>query len=474
MRRLVVRYRQNIGLPASGSCAKRSALKEGLGKWNRWLVVAVLLLAGIALCLRWVPVEQENVRNHLRGFPDSDAWMHGWRPQVLAGLFLLPFVASLWYALSGILSRWLTREFLQALLICYGGILVVYFLIDFSGNAAKFSEGEGMTEGAWMYYSRMAPAIFSLLLPFGILFSVLFCVGKISRSREVVAALQSGRGMLRVMLPLYICGAFASLFYMGCNYHWGPMAEGMKDANRDEASGKTGILKNYAVYYYAKGRRMWMVKEIPRDYDKGMPLTGVEVTTLNKDGSLASRLYAKEARWQERDGSWSFTGVELSDHHKGKAPIFVSPPTPYVKTTWRETPAQIIEVGLDVRHLGLPDLSGMLKSDMSAEWLERDPARYGTQWHYRLALPLSCLIYVILAVPLALFVTRHASGGAIMVAILLAILSVLLGSFFLALGESDNMNPRAAAWAPTIAFALIGLWLMKRRSSGRPLWPLIG
>jgi lipopolysaccharide export system permease protein len=451
-----------------------ATLHQGVSTSGRVLLVVFALLVGLVLCWWRVPLEQSEVRDHLRGFPDSDHFMHGIRPYVMAVVFFLPFLGAVMYATAGIMARWLAREFLQAMLVCYGGILLIYFLIDFSGNAARLGEGGDVGMGTWMYYSRLAPSIVTLLLPFGMLFSVMYCVVRVSRSREVVAALQSGRSMLRVMAPLYVCGLLGSLFYLGCNFHWAPMAEGTKSANMDEARGKTGKLMNHTVFYYAKGRRMWMVTEFPRGYDRGIPLRGVEVTSLNKDGSLASRLYAKEATWSETERSWRFIDVELTDHHKNQAPVFVSPPNPYVKTSWSETPAQIVQQGLDVRHLGMPDLSGMIHTEVKAEWLKQDSARYATQWHYRMALPSTCLVYVMFAVPLSLFVTRRAHGGTMALTIVMAIHLVLFTSVALALGESGNLSPALAAWVPVALFGLLGCWLMKRRMAGRALWPLFG
>ena len=445
-----------------------------MGQWRRWIMAGLMLLLGLLLSYRYVPLERLSVADHLRGFPDADPRSHGLRPLVLSAMFFLPFFGCMAYSCAGVLSRWLTREFLRSFLICYGGILLVFMLIDFSGNASRFSDGDGVLEGAWFFYSRMATPILCVLLPLGTLLSALFCVSRVSRSREIVAALQSGQGMTRLMMPVYFCGAMLALFYMGCNFHWAPRAEGMRWANLNQASGKASIQATNIVFYYPKGRRMWMVKEFPREYAKGAPLRGVEVTTQNVDGSLQSRLYAKQAQWIESNQSWSFTGVELSDHHRNEAPIFVKPPSPCIMEDWGETPAQIIKLGVDVRNLSVPDLMDLMRSDMSAEWQGRDPVRYATQWHYRWAQPLSCLVYVILAVPLSLFVTRRASGGGLAVAIGLAILMVVMTTVLLALGESNNMSPALAVWSPVALFSVVGVCLMKRRISGRPLWPLFG
>jgi LPS export ABC transporter permease LptG len=448
---------------------KRLAFRNG-----RWVVAAVFLLLGVLLCGWVLPLEREMVRDHLRGFPDADPFMHGLRLWVLGGMCFLPFGAALGYAMSGIISRWLVREFLRAMLVCFGGILLICFLIDFANQAPRFGEADSMGAAAWYFYSRLAPSILCLLLPFGILFATVYCVVRVSRTREVVAAVQSGRSLWRVMMPVYASGLWATLLFLGSNFHWAPTAEGMRWAYMDEALGRTGTLMGHTVCYHGKGRRMWMVTQVPRGYAKGVPLRGVEVTSLNKDGSLASRLYADLAMWVEAERAWKFEGVVLTDHRKNEAPVFVSPPEPYVRRTWQETPRQIVKVGLDVRHVGLPDLTSMLRSVPGGDWMEGDYPRYATQWHYRLALPVTCLMYGLFAVPMALFVTRRAHGGSVAGIILLAIVSVLFSSVGLALGESGHVSPMLAAWSPVCFFALLGIWMMCRRCAGRPLWPVFG
>jgi lipopolysaccharide export system permease protein len=432
-------------------------------KQRKWLAVLVAVIVGVALTWWRVPLEWENVDEHLRGFPDSDQGLHRLRPLVLTGLFFFPALLTFWYACLGMMDRWLVREFLQSMLICYGGILLIFFLIDFSAKASRLSEGGDTGMGALIYYTRLSPFIVTLLLPLGLLFSTMYCVSRISRSRELVATLQSGRSILRVMWPIYLCATFAALFHLGCSFHWAPVADGEKSANMDEIRGRTGKLMDNAVYYYAPGRRMWMIREIPRGFDRGQPMLGVEVTTLNQDGSLKSRLYAKSATWEESDRVWKFYDAELTDHYKNQAPIFVSLPDPHQLPGWRETPAQIVKKGFDARHMGMPDLSGMMLREPSEPWLQRDYSRYATQWHYRMALPVSCLLYVMIAIPFCFYVTRRPRGGAMAITMIVTILHVLISSVALALGEAGNMTPMLAAWLPVVLFAIFGVWMMRQR-----------
>jgi lipopolysaccharide export system permease protein len=111
----------------------------------------------------------------------------------------------------------------------------------------------------------------------------------------------------------------------------------------------------------------------------------------------------------------------------------------------------------------MPDLSGMMLREPSEPWLQRDYSRYATQWHYRMALPVSCLLYVMIAIPFCFYVTRRPRGGAMAITMIVTILHVLISSVALALGESGNMTPMLAAWLPVVLFAIFGVWMMRQR-----------
>ncbi len=411
------------------------------------------------------------VANHLRGFPDADVAMQNLRPWILSAVLLIPGLAAFLYASCGTLVRWLARQWLISFGICYGGILSLYLLIDFSSNAGRLADAT-TSWGILRFYAVMLPSICHVLLPFGTLLSVLLCMSRVSRSRELVAALQSGRGMMGILMPVYGAAIMVTLISLGLNYHWAPQAGGMKNTILDEIRGKQAKIGANIIHYHQKGRRMWKVTELPRNYFEGEPLRGVEVTSLNNDGTLHTRLYAERAYWREKAGGWEFTGVSLTTHCKNEAPVFVSPPEPYLREKWSETPANIWKTGAPIRHLGLPDLSGMLGEEATEEWQRPDMMRYLSQWHFRFSQPASCLVFAMLGIPLAMYVTRRSGSGGIALAVIGAIILTLLQSIFLALGESGYMPAFLSAWLPTWIFALFGLWLLSRRLAGRQLWPL--
>ncbi len=451
--------------------AKRQAIATARSFWRgRGLLLCAMLILTAGLLRVCLPLEQVAVQQVLHRFPDAIASLQWARLAVLASLLCLPLVGVLWYVAAGCMDRWLAREFCKAFALSYGSIVVIYLLLDFSKNAKDFAEGMGLWQGAWLFYGTLAPSFLTLLLPFGLLMAVLLCVGKISRSRELVAALQSGRSLWRVMRPLWLAALWCSLFDGACYYHWAPRAEGERSALLEMAQGKAASVAKDVVFYSPEGKRVWKVGSFPRNFDQDVPLERVEVTSLREDGSMQSRLFAKQAHWRREDQCWIFNDAQVAEHRRNQAPEFIALPNPHVIRNWMETPAQILKPGLAAAHLGLPDLTSWLRSSVRGEWEQRLRLPYVTHWHYRLAHPFGCLLTALMAVPLAAYVTRRPNPANLIIAFCFSAFMLLLTNVFLALGESGNMAPWLAVWSPVVLYAIVGLWMMARRNAGRALW----
>ncbi len=436
---------------------------------TRFLPALLLAVLGAGLCTVLVHMENRAVAQQLLGFPDSDVQAHLARPMVLMALCFLPSVTALFYALGGTLDRYLLRQFFGIFAICLSALVMIWLLIDLSDKIGDIRSSKHMLRMVGIYYATRSPAILLLLLPYSLLLSLLYSLGKLSKSREIVAMIQSGRGVLRITMPLVVIGFFASLFSLGLNYHWAPVANGQVDDIIAEASGKEATEATQVLYRNPKERRLWMIGTFPADYQKGRPLRNVEVTTTGKDQSIETRISASSATWDRQRRQWVFENPVIGHFSPDGAPEYEQHEGPLKVETWTETPWQLIKPGLSAEYLGIPDLSTWL-SGYSAQQTFVDPEPYLTQWHYRWALPFACLVTVLLATPLSIHFSRRGPGGAIVLAVMLSALMLLVSNIVLALGESGTLNPAVAAWLPDTTFAIIGIYLFHRRITGRPIY----
>ncbi len=435
----------------------------------RILLILALAAMGAAVAAWLVPAETLAVAEQFVGFPDSDVRSHEARPLVLAALCFIPALGALAYAMGDTLDRYITRQFLGICAICFSALFMIWLLIDLSDNLSEFRQSENVLATIGTFYSCRLPAVLLLLLPYSLLLAILYSLGKLSTNREIIAIIQSGRGVPRITLPLLIAGLLFTFFCLGINYHWAPIADGRQDEILAEASGSEAAEASQVLYRNPTGRRLWMIGAFPTDYQKGRALLNVEVTTTDENRRVTSRLSASRAMWDRDSRRWSFEKPVVSHFEPGLPPVFEKPAEPLTIDTWSETPWQLIKPGLSAAYLGIPDLSTWIHANTGQPGFA-DSSPYLTQWHYRWALPFACLVTVLLAAPLAIHFSRRGPGGGIFLAVVLSALMLLVSNIVLAFGEAGIIQPIAAAWLPNLTFGTIAIYLFHRRVTGRPIY----
>lgn len=440
---------------------------SGKANFKQYLWPVAMTLLGIIACYEVVPREIRAVDEHILGFPDTDVAGHRLRPYLLGLLCLLPAIAAWIYRFSGCLDRYMARQFLASFSLCMGALLVVMTLTDLQNNMSDFNEASNTMGVMISYYGIFIPAMFVFILPYVLLLSLLYCLGKMSRHQEIVAMIQTGRGVFRVVMPLFLTGIFSSAICLIFNYHWGPWAEGNKDIIIDMAKDGEAERARSVLYRDSKSRRVWLVGSFPYRFEQTGVLRNVTVHSFNEGKHPTTKLEAEEAQWSRKTKSWTFTNPQLIDLQAVPVPVKIKTENKITRD-WDETPWQIVKPGLDQSHLGIPELNSWLKAHQGVQWANRLP--YLTQWHYRIAQPVICLVTILLAAPLGIVFSRRGLSGGVSIALFLSAGMLFSSSFFLTFGEAGHMPPILAAWATNILFALVALYLFNRRITGRPIY----
>ena len=438
----------------------------------RWLLPVIFTLLGLVASVILFPMENRSATEYLINFPDSHLLTTQIRPYILLFLCFMPAIASWTYCLGNTFDHYLYRQFLGIFFICLGALFTLWMLLDLHDNLGDFSGAENKFTSVLSFYILSSPAILLVLLPYSLLLANIYCLGKLSKSNEIIAMVQSGTGILRLTLPLIFAGCWCSALLLGLNYHWAPHAEGKRDDMIALAQGRPIIQAKNVIFRAPNSNRLWMVETFPEKFLKGEPLQNVEITTINPDRSIKNRIQSKSASYNKRTRIWTLHNPLISRFEPGQAPIFEQLKEPLIRKTWKETPSQIIKPGLSVEYLGIPELKSWLISPLAKQMTANLPA-YLTQWYYRWALPITCLVTVLLAVPLSIHFSRRGGGSGIFLAVVLSVMMLFISTIALALGESGILLPILAAWLPNIIFTGIGLYLYHRRITGRPIYQSI-
>ncbi len=433
---------------------------------SRLIIPAGLSALGALSCAMLIPEEMAAVRQQLTGFPDSDVLAHQARPLILAALCFLPAITSILYTLGGTMDRYIARQFAGSFSLCFGALVTIWFLMDFADKVGDFQDSKHVLQTIVTFYSTRSPAVFLLLMPYSLLLSLLYSMGKLSSSREIIAMVQAGRSIARITRPLIIAGLLLSVLAAGLNYHWAPNAEGRQNEILAEATGKIATQATNVIFRNPTDRRLWMIGAFPQDYEKGAPLLDVEITLTHEDKTLQSRISTKSASWNPINHHWRFQNPIVRTYQPGQAPTIHVKSEPLEIDSWTETPWQLIKPGLSPAFLGIPDLNSWVRENLKNGSFA-DPSPYLTHWHYRWALAFTSLVTVLLATPLGIHFSRRGPRGGVFVAVILSALMLVISNISIALGESATLRPAFAAWLPNLAFTLLGIYLFQQRISNR-------
>jgi len=89
---------------------------------------------------------------------------------------------------------------------------------------------------------------------------------------------------------------------------------------------------------------------------------------------------------------------------------------------------------------------------------EQEANRYAVEYHKKFAIPVACIVFVLVGAPLAV---RFPRGGAGMV---IAISLSIFGIYYMSLiggeslGDRGVILPWVGPWAPNVVFTLVALW----------------
>src|SRR5438270_4039417 len=123
------------------------------------------------------------------------------------------------------LDRYVVEQFLQAYLYCIAGFVSIWFIFDVSDNISTFLDQRISRMLILQYYLTQVPQILVILLPVALLLALLFSLGRMSRSNEIVSMLTAGVSLPRILAPLLGIGLLTTAASTALNYSLAPHGE---------------------------------------------------------------------------------------------------------------------------------------------------------------------------------------------------------------------------------------------------------
>jgi lipopolysaccharide export system permease protein len=350
----------------------------------------------------------------------------------------------------GIIGQYLIATWLRLFLLCQGGFLSVYLILDFMEKFGRFSKAGASIGATLQFFLFKIPEMLGQTMPFAVLMATLLSLGMLSRSSELTALRSCGLSIPRIVAPILLMGLICSgLLLMNAELVVPRSYQQMEHVDKV-------LINKKNINTFFRLNNIWfrsnnLILQAKIFEPATRSLKGVTVWELSPDMQPLRRMDAEKAEYGP-------AGWELFDVHTrsfvGQGGVVDSRKMP-IALSLKLDDLKILDNNAD-------NLSFRKLRDYSIS-LERGgyaAGRYRTMMHAKLALPFGAFVMVVLGIPFALKTGRTSGvsmgvGAAVAIGFAYFIINAAVQSY----GRSGVLPPFVAAWGANFIFILTGIWL---------------
>lgn len=367
-----------------------------------------------------------------------------------------------------IITRYLIREillpFLMILFVMTFALLMgkILQLIDLMIN-----KGVDLVDIVRLV-SFLIPSFLFFTIPISLLIAILIGLGRLSADNEITVLKSSGVSIYRIAKPVIFASAAAFLMTAVTSLFLVPYSnQAMRSLLFDIAQKKAAIGIKERVFNDDFNGILLYADKVRSD---GNFMEGVLVLE-KRIGEAASTIIAEKAYLVSDDRSMTVTLRLLNGSSHTVSESYKN---------YRKMDFKIYDVNLNIES-PLAEAQAALKKrpeDMTVFELLRqmkqpsaENASYeqlAIELNKKMTIPLSCLVFGILGIPLGITPTRAVKSRGFVVGIITVLIYYLVQITGNAFVETGRLAPVIGAWAPLALFSLLSVYLFGRVAREKP------
>lgn len=303
-----------------------------------------------------------------------------------------------------ILDRYVLREVLASWLVVTGVLLAILLTNQMARVLARAAENQYPRQVVLELIGLGALQDLSVIMPIGLLLGVVLAFGRLYHDSEITAALACGVGAPRLYWPVTLLAALVTAGLAWLTLDLGPQAVARSLSLRSAAlrAGQFAPISpgHFRTFGGAGGAVV---------YAEGLDRTGslLNVFVEREDGGRVQVAVADRARHAlAADGMTHTLTLYNGERFEG------------VPGSAEFRIVRFAEHVIPVRVPDLTDSVTALEAVPTRELLQSGDAARRAEFHWRVALPVMCIVLTLLAVPLARLRPRQGRYGRVWLAIL--------------------------------------------------------
>jgi LPS export ABC transporter permease LptG/LPS export ABC transporter permease LptF len=366
-----------------------------------------------------------------------------------------------------ILTRYILGEILSLTLI---GCALFTFIL-FMPRLPQILEVVVRSSSTWTDVAEVflfsLPNLFKFTIPMAVLWGVLLGLSRLAADSEIIAMRASGLGIGYFVRVAAIVAVSGTLLGLGNTIYLAPRAnQSIIEMEQSLATSQASYeiqprvfdedFKNFVLYVQdvraGVGAANWRQVFMADVHDPANPVitTAASATVVNDN--------QQELIMRLRNGLRDETVAD--EPGQSNISTFTTTDLPLSLT-----PTSDVHLGrMDTALYAMP--MGALFQRIHELGRRPEAKRYLIELHNRFALPMSCLVLMLMAVPLGADSRRGGKSAGVVLTILLAFIYYFLSATGTALGHQNRLPAFLAVWTANIVFGTTGVFLLWQMATG--------
>jgi len=332
--------------------------------------------------------------------------------------------------------------------ISFSSLLQLFDLLSNSNDVLDRHQGSMLA--LLEYAIWRVPEIANFLVPFTVLLAALLTLGKLERDNEILAIKAAGAPYYRVLLGFLPAVTFVAIGHF-------ILADQIVPVSINHLL-KRNLYIDDTAKQNRDGNPVWIrdgddIVKIGYIDRSGTALRLINIYTLNENGMLINRVAADQAIYNIETRQWLLYNVSSISISQDNPAQTKTAPDMIWSTSLQ--PAEFSDLTQKPQGMTLRRLWNFASA---TEVGVRSTYFYETWLQKRIALPISSILMILLAAPVAHRIRQrdHGLGFGMTIGFCLGFLYFIVEGVVMALGEAGAIHPFFAAWLPAFLFASVG------------------
>jgi lipopolysaccharide export system permease protein len=305
----------------------------------------------------------------------------------------------------------------------------------------------------------LLPSFMLFTIPIALLIAILIAMGRLSADNEITAIKTSGISLMQIFYPVAIASLITFILAVFISYFLVPQSNFATKRllfNIAQQNASIGIkekvfnsdFKDFLIY----------AEKIPvnQNYMEGVIISdnrmiGEQNTILAKRAILVSDAESMTVKLKLEDGSIHTVSSDLKNYRKIDFKSYD------INLDLSTALANLDESSKSSTEMTMAELLAKMKKPGLEKAAVRELA---IEVHKKLSIPLSCIFFGLVAMPLGIRSHRSVKSRGFAVGLIVVASYYLLRIGGEALVETGYLSPAIGVWTPNFIFALVGIFLL--------------